>query len=68
MEKHISKMEKENGVCHTFLNFFELSQEHGVSEEELCYMLETFVSCANKDIIAEDEWTDVQSYVDKYLS
>ena len=68
MEKHIAKMEKENGVCNTFLSFFELSLEQGVEEEHLVYMLETFLQCADDNIIAEKEWDDVTAYADKYLS
>ena len=68
MENHIRKLENKNGACNTFLHFFELSQEHGVNDEELQYMLQTFIDCANEEIIAEDEWSDIILYADKYLS
>tara|TARA_R100000808_G_C2094713_1_gene113780 strand:+ start:58 stop:345 length:288 start_codon:yes stop_codon:yes gene_type:complete len=68
MEKHISKLEKKNGVCNTFLMFFESSIEHGVGREELEYMLQTFIDCADENILAEKEWDDILSYADNYLS
>ena len=65
-QRRIEALEKQNGVCNTFLSFLEDAIEHQANEEEIKWMIGTFIDCSTEEIRAEESWADVVSYVNRY--
>ena len=65
-QRAIKKMEDKDGVCNTFLLFLEEAIAHNVHEEEIKWMIGTFLECSDDKVRAEESWEDVISYVKKY--
>ena len=66
-QRAIQKLEEKNGVCHTFLRFLEEAiASDNCQEEEIKWMIGTFIDCSDDKIRAEVEWEDVMLYVKQY--
>ena len=66
-QRAILKLENKYGVFHTFLRFLEEAIAHDdCPEEEIKWMLGTFIDCSDDKIRNEKEWEDILLYVEKY--
>jgi len=65
-QRAIMQLEKRNGVCNTFLLFFEEAIAQDTDEDEIIWMLGTFIDTSDDDVRAEIGWEDVLSYATKY--